>query len=67
MGNSPTQSYYERRAAEIAGREDKIDDLEHEELDLNAGQLAILIAFDDSLKEMASYKEVDPKDKLTKE
>ena len=67
QANSPSQSYYGRRAAEIAGREDKIDDLEHEDLDLNAGQLAILIAFDDSVKEMASFKNVDPSEKLTKE
>ena len=65
--NSPTQSHYERRAAEIAARDIKIDDLEATDLDLNAGQLAILIAFDESVMEMATYKENDPKLKLNKE
>ena len=65
--SSPALSTYRRLAAQLADRDNKIDDYtSSEQPDLNAGQLALLIAFDDTLKEMASIKH-ESKETLTKE
>lgn len=49
--SSPSSSTYERLAKQLADKDPKIDDyVGSGQPDLNAGQLAILIAFDDSLK-----------------
>ena len=65
--NSPAFSTYRRLASQLAERDTKIDDITtSEQPDLNAGQLAILIAFDVNVKEMASIKD-ESKETLTKE
>lgn len=65
--SSPALSTYRRLATQLADRDPKIDDyINSEQPDLNAGQLALLIAFDDQVKEMAAIKD-EEKDLMNKE